>query len=48
MKETIITIADRSFENATKFKYLGMTVTEQNFICEKFKSRLNMGNDCYH
>jgi hypothetical protein len=31
-----------------KFKYLGMTVTDQNFIHEEIKSRLNVGNVCYH
>jgi hypothetical protein len=43
-----IKIANRSFENASQFKYLGMTVTNQNLIQEEIKRRLNSGNVCYH
>jgi hypothetical protein len=43
-----IKIANRSFENVSQFKYLGMTVTNQNLIQEEIKSRLNSGNACYH
>jgi hypothetical protein len=31
-----------------KFKYLGMTLTNQNDICDEIKSQLNSGNACYY
>jgi hypothetical protein len=37
---------DRCFENLAQFKYLGMTITNENMIQEKIK-RLNSGNACY-
>jgi hypothetical protein len=43
-----IRIANESFENAAKFKYLRMTLTNQNDIHDEIKSRLNLRNACYY
>jgi hypothetical protein len=43
-----IKIANRSFSNAPKLKYLGMTVTNKDLTQEKMTRRLNSGNACYH
>ena len=41
-------IDNSSFEKVEQFKYLGATLTCQNFIQEETKSRLKSGNACYH
>ena len=39
---------NNTFERVEDFKYLGTTLTNQNSIPEEIKSRLTLGNACYH
>ena len=41
-------IDNSSFEKVDEFKHLGTTLTNQNSIQEEIKSRLKLGNACYH
>jgi hypothetical protein len=43
-----IKIAIKSFENMAKFKYLGTSLTDQNFMQVEINCTLNLGNACYH
>ena len=37
-----------SIERVEQFKYLGTTITDQNYIQEEIKSRMKLRNACYH
>ena len=41
-------VDNSSIERVEEFKYLGTTLTNQNFIQEEIKSRLKSGNACYY
>jgi hypothetical protein len=41
-------IDNKSFEGVEQFKCLGTTLTNRNSIQEEIKSRLKLGNACYH
>jgi hypothetical protein len=43
-----VKIANRSFQDVAKFEYLGTTLTDQNYMHEEIKSRLNSVNACCH
>ena len=41
-------INNSTFERVEEFKYLGKTLTHKNSNPEEIKSRLRLGNACYH
>ena len=43
-----IVFENLSFEKVEMFRYLGVTVTNTNDICEEIKHKINMGNACYY
>ena len=43
-----VRIDNTTFERVEEFKYLGTTLTNQNYIAEEIQSRLSSGNACYH
>jgi hypothetical protein len=43
-----IKIANRPFEDLAKFRYLGVTPTDENSVHEEIKSRINSQNSCHH
>ena len=47
-RSTSINFDNSSFERVEEFIYLWKTLTDQFFIQEEIKSRLNSGNACYH
>jgi hypothetical protein len=49
MQDRIVSkIGNRSLGNVAQFRYLKMSVANQNLIQEEIKKRLNLGNVCYH
>ena len=43
-----VRINNSIFEGVEEFKYFGTTLTHENSILEEIKSRLRLGNACYH
>jgi len=43
-----VRIDNSTFERVEEFKYLGTTLTNQNYIPEDIKIRLRSGNACYN
>jgi hypothetical protein len=43
-----IKIVNKFVATAERFKYLGSTVTNQHYILEEIRERLNSGNACYY
>src|SRR5215510_7017024 len=43
-----VKIDNSAIERVEELKYLGVTLTDQNSIQEEIKSRLKLGNACYH
>ena len=41
-------VDNSSTKRVEEFKYLGTTLTNQNFIQEEIKSRMKLVNACYH
>ena len=41
-------VDNSSIERVEEFRYLGTTLTNQNSVQEEIKSRLKLGNACYH
>jgi hypothetical protein len=42
-----INMANRSYEDVSKFRYLGTTVVDKKIVTEENKNRLNSGSACH-
>jgi hypothetical protein len=47
-KNINIKTVKKYYDNVAKFKFLGMTAKNQTYNHKYIKSRLNLGNACYH
>jgi hypothetical protein len=47
-RDDSVKIDNSSTEKVEEFKYLGTKLTDQNSIQKEIKSRLKLGNACYH
>jgi hypothetical protein len=47
-RDDSVKIDNSSIERAEEFKYLGTMLTDQNSVQEEIRSRLKLGNECYH
>jgi hypothetical protein len=47
-RDDSVKIDNSSNEKVEDFKYLGKMLTDQNSIQKEIKSRLKLGNACYH
>jgi hypothetical protein len=47
-RDDSVKIDNSSTERVEEVTYLGMMLTNQNFIQEEIRSRLKLGNACYH
>jgi hypothetical protein len=47
-RDDSVKIDNSSIERVEEFKYLGIMLTDQNSIQEEIRSRLKLGNACYH
>ena len=47
-RDDIVKIDNSSIERVEEFKYLGTMLTDKNSVQEEIRSRLKLGNACYH
>jgi hypothetical protein len=47
-RDDSVKIDNSSIKRVEEFKYLGTMLTDQNSFQEEIKSRLKLGNACYH